>query len=750
MEQLFIRFLNISISAGYLVLAVLLLRPLLKKAPKAISCFLWGLVGLRLCLPVSIPSVLSLIPSTQTVPADIMMDWTPAIDSGIDAVNAIVNPVIAGSFTPAPYASANPLQIWGFLAANLWVLGMVVMALYSVISYLCLRFRLREAVRLESNIWSCDRIGSPFLLGLFRPRIYLPSGISDDCKSYVIAHEQAHLKRKDHWWKPLGFVLLSVYWFSPLMWIGYICLCRDIEYACDEKVIRKLGVNSKAAYSEALLQCSVPRKMICACPVAFGENGVKGRIKSVLNYKKPAFWLVLIAVLVCIAVAVCFLTDPVDQTPLYGYQYETGVCHYSFVVSEEKETAENDLRYSINSQGNVYKDYGDGENELLGTLAPTSFSAEDLNSLLKAQGGPSLSLGDVQKSWMLSSSAQAKDAVFLQNSQGHSYIISFFTDGKVMNVFELTRTKEYTASDIFTDYQFRATVLEVHDGSFLAEPDDPTVLADKVSVQWTGDVRIGDRVLVTYDGMVQELYPPILLNVSSVVVEVSTLNEDLLSVYPQYAGLSTDKGLEVYVWKNGVWRCGLRSGSNREATRQELLSFGGGITLLEMSQILKCYDVIQSDISILYSYDPAFSGPAPTEPTQQEQDEIRRSLLVCVPGTQMAAQSAPAFEPLATYPLVVYAYQLGPGAWNFNILKNTGLCHTVLDLIDEPVYSTQDAIKVLEKHDLEGAVVPVVVYQNPISSYWYEVTPELTNTVRLLLGLDQVGYSHSSPVFPAQ
>lgn len=618
MEQLFIRFLNISISAGYLVLAVLLLRPLLKKAPKAISCFLWGLVGLRLCLPVSIPSVLSLIPSTQTVPADIMMDWTPAIDSGIDAVNAIVNPVIAGSFTPAPYASANPLQIWGFLAANLWVLGMVVMALYSVISYLCLRFRLREAVWLEGNIWSCDRIGSPFLLGLFRPRIYLPSGISDDCKSYVIAHEQAHLKRRDHWWKPLGFVLLSVYWFSPLMWIGYICLCRDIEYACDEKVIRKLGVNSKAAYSEALLQCSVPRKMICACPVAFGENSVKGRIKSVLNYKKPAFWLVLIAVLVCIAVAVCFLTDPVPQPQ--------------------------------------------------------------------------------------------------QSSQ----------------------------------YQFRATVLEVHDGSFLAEPDDPTGLADKVSVQWTGDVRIGDRVLVTYDGMVQELYPPILLNVSSVVVEVSTLNEDILSVYPQYAGLSIDKGLEVYVWKNGVWRCGLRSGSNREATRQELLSFGGGITLLEMSQILKCYDVIQSDISILYSYDPAFSGPAPTEPTQQEQDEIRRSLLVCVPGTQMAAQSAPAFEPLATYPLVVYAYQLGPGAWNFNILKNTGLCHTVLDLIDEPVYSTQDAIKVLEKHDLEGAVVPVVVYQNPISSYLYEITPELTNSVRLLLGLDQVGYSHSSPVLPAQ
>ena len=168
--------------------------------------------------------------------------------------------------------------------------------------------------------------------------------------------------------------------------------------------------------------------------------------------------------------------------------------------------------------------------------------------------------------------------------------------------------------------------------------------------------------------------------------------------------------------------------------------------MLEMSQILKCYDVIQSDISILYSYDPAFSGPAPTEPTQQEQDEIRRSLLVCVPGTQMAAQSAPAFEPLATYPLVVYAYQLGPGAWNFNILKDTGLCHTVLDLIDEPVYSTQDAIKVLEKHDLEGAVVPVVVYQNPISSYLYEITPELTNSVRLLLGLDQVGYSHSSSV----
>lgn len=313
MEQVFIKLLNMSISAGWMVLVLILLRPLLKKAPKWIFCLLWGLVGLRLCLPFSIESVLSLIPSAQTVPENIMLDASPAIDSGISSINSAVNPVIGQVFAPNPATSANPLQIWMCLAANFWVLGMIAMALYAFISFILLRRKLREAVRQQENIWACDRVDSPFLLGLLRPRIYLPSHLSEESAAYVIAHEKAHLRRKDHLWKPLGFLLLTVYWFNPLMWVAYILLCRDIEYACDEKVLQKMGVDHKKAYSEALVRCSSPRKLISACPVAFGEDGVKGRVKSVLNYKKPAFWIILAAVIVSIAVAVCFLTDPVDE-----------------------------------------------------------------------------------------------------------------------------------------------------------------------------------------------------------------------------------------------------------------------------------------------------------------------------------------------------------------------------------------------------------------------------------------------------
>ena len=315
MEAVFLQLLNMSISAGYLVLIVVLLRLLLKKAPKFIRCILWGFVGIRLVLPISWESVLSLIPSTQTVPSDILYAKEPAIQSGIPIVNNVINPIISDSLAPDVGNSVNPMQVVVILAANIWIAGMVVMALYAVISYLRLRYRLREAAPLRENIWVCDRIESPFLLGIFRPRIYLPSSLPEHDTGYVIAHERAHLRRKDHWWKPIGFLLLTAYWFNPLMWIAYILLCRDIELACDEKVIRQLGEGSKKPYSEALINCSVPRKMISACPVAFGEEGVKGRIKSILNYKKPAFWIILVAVIVCIAVAVFFLSNPPAPEP---------------------------------------------------------------------------------------------------------------------------------------------------------------------------------------------------------------------------------------------------------------------------------------------------------------------------------------------------------------------------------------------------------------------------------------------------
>ena len=310
MSEAFLKVVNMSISAGWLVLAVLALRLILKKAPKWVNVLLWGIVAVRLICPFSIESALSLIPSTETISPDIMMDWTPEISTGIEPLDQVVNPVISTSFAPQGMASANPLQILIPVAANLWLLGVLILLVYTAISYLTLRYKLRTAVILRDNIFQCETVSSPFVLGILKPRIYLPYAMDGKNLAHVVAHEQAHIKRKDHWWKPLGFLLLTVYWFNPLMWVAYILLCRDIELACDEKVIEELGNEQRADYTQALVACAVNRRMIAACPLAFGEVGVKDRIKSIMNYRKPAFWIIVTALLVCLVVAVCFLTDP--------------------------------------------------------------------------------------------------------------------------------------------------------------------------------------------------------------------------------------------------------------------------------------------------------------------------------------------------------------------------------------------------------------------------------------------------------
>lgn len=310
MENIFLKILNMSITAGWLVLAVLIMRLLLRKAPRYLSVIMWALVGLRLVLPFTFESAFSLIPSAETVPPEILYEKVPEIHSGIGVVNGTVNPVISESFAPAPGASVNPLQVITLLAGWVWVIGMAIMVIYSLVSYLRIRHKTREAALLRENIWVCDSIDTPFILGIFRPRIFLPSSMAASDIPYVVAHEQAHLKRKDHLWKPLGFLLLTIHWFNPLLWVAYILLCRDIETACDEKVLKTMGEEVKAPYSHALINCSVPRRAVAACPLAFGEVSVKSRIKNILSYKKPAFWLLIAAVVVCIVLSVCFLTNP--------------------------------------------------------------------------------------------------------------------------------------------------------------------------------------------------------------------------------------------------------------------------------------------------------------------------------------------------------------------------------------------------------------------------------------------------------
>lgn len=318
-DTIFIRLFNMSVSAGWLILAVIVLRLFIRKAPRWICCVLWAMVGVRLVCPVSLESVFSLVPSSETIrfEGEIM----PEITSGVPLVDNTLNPMIESTINgavdrPIRDVTTPPASLlinWIHLAGIVWAAGYAALLAAAILGYLRVRRTLREAVQWQDNIWFCDHVKSPFILGIFRPGIYLPSDMGQEQMDYVLAHEQAHLKRKDHLWKALGYMLLAVYWFHPLVWLAFILLCRDIEVACDEKVIRNLDISARKAYSRALLSCSRQRRMVIAYPLAFGEVGVKERVRSVLRYKKPAFWAAGTAIAVCAVVAVCFLTNPEQQ-----------------------------------------------------------------------------------------------------------------------------------------------------------------------------------------------------------------------------------------------------------------------------------------------------------------------------------------------------------------------------------------------------------------------------------------------------
>ena len=319
MAAVFLKLLNLSISASWLVLAVLVLRLVSKRSPKWMNVLLWGIVALRLVLPFSVESALSLIPSAETVsPAAVQFDPAPTITSGVSVIDNAVNPSLSEHFAAVPTASVNPLYVWTEIAGWVWLIGLGAMLLYALVSYLRLRRRVSVSLCVRENIYLCDAISSPFILGVVKPRIYLPSGLDEVQRQNVLSHERAHLARRDHWWKPLGFALLAVYWFNPVLWLAYTLLCRDIELACDERVIRTMDESAVKTYSTVLLACSMPRKAVITCPLAFGEVGVKERVKNALHYKKPAFWVVAASVAVCVVVAVCFLTNPPTDTDAAG------------------------------------------------------------------------------------------------------------------------------------------------------------------------------------------------------------------------------------------------------------------------------------------------------------------------------------------------------------------------------------------------------------------------------------------------
>lgn len=367
MNELFLKIINMSISASWLILAVLILRLVLKKAPKWVNVLLWGIVAVRLICPLSFESALSLIPSSETIPLDIEMAAKPTIDSGVPAINSVVNPVLS-SFAPPQHVltSANPLQIWIPILNIIWLIGVGALLLYTAVSYWRLCRKVDTAVRYKGNIFQSENVSSPFVLGIIKPRIYLPFNMNGQDLEHVVAHEQAHIRRKDHWWKTLGFLLLTIHWFNPLMWLAYVLLCRDIELACDEKVIKELGNEQRADYMQALVACSVNRRMIAACPLAFGEVGVKERVKSVMNYKKPAFWVIIIAVIICVGVAACFLTNPKQDRYTLRIVVPAGSQEEFVYTEEEVSTVRNSIK--------IWSGDGLGDTEVL--LFPVNKTAE--------------------------------------------------------------------------------------------------------------------------------------------------------------------------------------------------------------------------------------------------------------------------------------------------------------------------------------------------------------------------------------
>ena len=396
MQALFSELVKLSLVGSLFAVAVILLRFVFRKAPKWFFCLLWGMVALRLICPFSIESQFSLVPDR--------------LASG--QMIAVVGSEQIGQTTTlylyegnAPEADQQPLAVWDAdkdslgapktvgntvfpILGWIWMAGMVLMFAYTAVSYLVLRKRMEEATRLRDNIWQCEQVDSPFVLGIIKPKIYLPYAITESDMTNVIAHEQAHIRRKDHWWKPIGFLLLSVYWFNPVLWLAYILLCRDIEAACDEKVIKHMRKDEMQAYSTALLNCSIHRRRIAACPLAFGEVGVKERVKSVMHYKKPALWIVVAAVVTGVAVAVCLLTDPMGS----GYSRVEKITNqkgYSIVNQESERITLSlstaDLPDSIYTEtGCEFEDgqiiaYDDGANQIY--LKGVRYSNEGTDNL---------------------------------------------------------------------------------------------------------------------------------------------------------------------------------------------------------------------------------------------------------------------------------------------------------------------------------------------------------------------------------
>ena len=611
MNELFLKIINMSISASWLILAVLILRLVLKKAPKWVNVLLWGIVAVRLICPLSFESALSLIPSSETIPLDIEMAAKPTIDSGVPAINSVVNPVLS-SFAPPQHVltSANPLQIWIPILNIIWLIGVGALLLYTAVSYWRLCRKVDTAVRYKGNIFQSENVSSPFVLGIIKPRIYLPFNMNGQDLEHVVAHEQAHIRRKDHWWKPLGFLLLTIHWFNPLMWLAYVLLCRDIEFACDEKVIKELGNEQRADYTQALVVCSVNRRMIAACPLAFGEVGVKDRVKSVMNYKKPAFWGVVLAVIVCVFVAVCFLTNPVTKN-----NGTDGTVTEWFDYLETPDEMVWDGRLEINLPefpGVTFRWYPEKMEAVTEEgIVPLFHGMPIWNTYFCDLTGDRIP--DLCSTYTFGSGIIDSRIIIYDYANGASYELSdrgyfdftlrfneadgyLYVDKTKYNTDELVETGRLVFKNNSIQIEgfsneahqvFRAEILEIHDGHYLVKPVEGSWelnSADRIVVPISNahpspEPEIGNVIEIEYSGEILESYPAQIADVYGIKLIREAETWDLIPMVMVNGTLYLDTGHESTIEA----RCGVMDGEitsqvdgSKQPTVDDQSNFGTG------------------------------------------------------------------------------------------------------------------------------------------------------------------------------
>ena len=610
MNELFLKIVNMSISASWLVLVVLILRFVLKKAPKWVNILLWGIVAIRLICPFSFESALSLIPSAETFPEKVISGPSFDVQTGITPVDNRINDYLGDRYFEGVTVPANNGNNIMTILTIVWTIGILLLVAYTVISYWRLRRKVDTAVRYKDNIFQSENVKSPFVLGIIKPRIYLPFNMNGQDLEHVVAHEQAHIHRKDHWWKPFGFLLLTIHWFNPLVWLAYVLLCRDIELACDERVIKELGNEQRADYTQALVACSVNRRMIAACPLAFGEVGVKERVKSVMNYKKPAFWGVVLAVIVCVFVAVCFLTNPVTKN-----NGTDGTVTEWFDYLETPDEMVWDGRLEINLPefpGVTFRWYPEKMEAVTEEgIVPLFHGMPIWNTYFCDLTGDRIP--DLCSTYTFGSGIIDSRIIIYDYANGASYELSdrgyfdftlrfneadgfLYVDKKKYNTDKLVETGRLVFKNNCIQIEgfsneahqvFQAEILEDHNGYYLVKPVEGSWelnSADRIEVPIRNahpspEPEIGDVIEIEYSGEILETYPARIADVYGIKVIKQTETWDLIPMVMVNGTLYLDTGHESKIEA----RCGVMDGEitsqvdgNKQPSVDNQSNFGTG------------------------------------------------------------------------------------------------------------------------------------------------------------------------------